>query len=130
MAQRENIIADLQYLVEQYSRLVDLLMEKENNDGVSRLSYSDMAKHLGITKTAVSTKLNKFLNFGLIEKAGIAGYRVIHKDFMNTSLARIFDLLKIIDESPNLSYKQQAEKMGVTVKEIQNIYGYLVYLLN
>ncbi|MFE5321843.1 winged helix-turn-helix transcriptional regulator [Paenibacillus sp. NPDC056579] len=129
MIERERIEANIQYLVTQYKGLVVLLLAKKNNDGVSRISQSDMAAHLGISQTAVSKRLKKFIDFGLIEKVGIAGYRVIHADFMKTPLGKMFDLLKIIDQRPNLSYKQQADELGVTVKEVEIIYGYLVYLL-
>ncbi|TDF99440.1 helix-turn-helix domain-containing protein [Paenibacillus piri] len=130
MIERENVEANLHYLVAQYSGLVELLLAKKGNDGISRLSKSDMAAHLGISQTAISKRLKKFIHFGLIEKSGIAGYRVIHTDFMETPLGRVFDLLTIIEATPNLSYEQQAKELGVSVHEIEMIYGYLVYLLN
>ncbi|CAG7610371.1 hypothetical protein PAESOLCIP111_01232 [Paenibacillus solanacearum] len=129
MQEREKIQAELQYVVKLYSDLVELLLAKMNHDGVSRISHADMARHVGLPKKDFSMMLQKYINFGLIEKTGFAAYRVIHTDMMKTSLAAIFDLLDTIDSHPGLSYQQQAKELGVTEKELGNIYGSLVYLL-
>lgn len=129
MIATENITDRLNEISGQARELIVLLEERRNPDGTSSISLKEAAAALRVTRPLAKQRLGRLIDFGVIEKAGFNSYRVIHTDLDRTPLGTVSELVRVISDMPNATYKEQAAALGITVKELETSYGLLVYLL-
>ncbi|TMV46588.1 hypothetical protein FE783_25070 [Paenibacillus mesophilus] len=129
MIATENISGKLNQFAEQAQDLIFLLRAKQNQDGISTLSVKEMATVLHTSVDAAKGRIDKLIGLGLVEKIGSNSYKMIHSDLERTSYGAVTKLAAILSDMPNATYKEQAEAMGITQKELEMVYGLLVYLL-
>lgn len=117
------------HLLQQYRTLIYILVEKQNNDGISPVTVTELSRVLRLSYADISLRMKKCMELGLIEAADPSGYHVIHSDLTNTPIGQMSQLLQLIQQMPDSSFKQQAEQLGFTLEELEAVYGYFIYLL-
>lgn len=125
----ENIAGKLNEFAEQAHDLIFLLRAKQNAEGISSLSAKEMAAVLNASIPAAKERIEKLIGLGLVEKTGFNSYKVIHSDLDRTHYGVVTGLTRVLSDMPNASYKEQAEALGISQKELEIVYGLLVYLI-
>ncbi|OPA81074.1 hypothetical protein BVG16_01665 [Paenibacillus selenitireducens] len=116
-------------LLQQYRTLIYILLEKRNEAGISHVTVTELSKVLRLSHADISSQMQKCIDLGLIEVADPSGFHVIHADLTNSPIGHMSQLLKVIQQLPDSSFEQQAEQLGFTLKELEAVYGYFIYLL-
>lgn len=122
------IQSNISSLVKQYRDIYEWLLSKQDENGVSKTAPTDIASNLGLSETTVLKRIRKLTELGLIERIDNTGYSILFADFTFTPLSRIEDLLSVIEAMPHLSYSEQAEKLEISMQELEAIYGYMAYI--
>ena len=122
----------LKYLIESYKSVIDILLEHRNNEGISWISQTQIAKYLRISQTNVSKKLNTLIKFGAVERVGIKGaYQVKDTNIIDkTPLGFMLKLSLLLQDHPEviMDYTKQAEMLEASYHDIQVAWGYLIYI--
>lgn len=129
MIAKENITGKLERFAEQVHDLLYLLETRRNAEGVSTLGAKEMAKVLNIPVPAAKARVDKLIDLGIVEKMGSASYKIVQPDLERTPYGTVTRLARILVDMPNATYKEQAEAMGISQKELEVVYGLLVYLI-
>ncbi len=119
-----------QAVIDSYKEFWAFLHAKQGVDGISIFTLKEAAIALGISPSGVSKKLKRLLTLKAIGKIASGSYRIIgnENDLFRpfTTMAMIFMLLR---EEPEIfqHYEIQAQKLNVSLKEIQIAWGYSHY---
>lgn len=114
----------------QYMALLDLLYATCNQQGLGKLSPSELASKLNISQAMVHKKIRNLIHFGILEMLEQKdSYRMTKINLRETPLGQTYELLELINQQPQLSYEEQAQKLGIARSELESIYGSLIYLL-
>ncbi|NMM52929.1 winged helix-turn-helix transcriptional regulator [Paenibacillus aquistagni] len=129
----EKQIQNTNYLVESYAQVINLLLEHKDNEGISRISQSEIARKLGVSQSAIAKRFSNLIKFGAIKKSGYKNaYTVIYVDLFNFSpLGLLFKLIILLDKNPEIinDYYKQAELLNVSYHDIQIARGYLSFVV-
>lgn len=117
--------------INSYQKLVNVLLENKNVDGVCRISQSELAQKLEISPTSISVKLRRLQKVdNCIEKVGCGGaYIVNYSNLLEKGpFNKVITFYDEVTQNPEimvLSYKEQAEYLQFTLYEVQMVWGYL-----
>lgn len=129
----EKQIQNINYLVESYSQVINLLLEHKDNEGISRISQSEIARKLGVSQSAIAKRFSNLIKFGAIKKNGYKNaYTVIYADLYNYSpLGLLFKLIILLDKNPEIinDFYKQAELLNVSYHDIQIARGYWSFVI-
>ncbi len=125
-------LENLKYLIESYQKVIDLLLEYRDKEGISRIPQTKMAEVLQVSQSNVSKKLRTLIRFGAVERIGHAGAYCV-KDtnvIEKTPIGFALKLILILQKHPEviMDYTKQAEIMGVSYHDIQVAWGHLIYI--
>lgn len=126
---KEWVSQTIQTLTEQSEELLFLLKAKQGEDGIIKLSLKELAAALKASVPAASERLERLIDFGLIQRIDSRSYTLVHTNLAQTPMAKIEELMQVVADMPNSSYSQQAEALGISVEELEIVYGFLVLLL-
>jgi hypothetical protein len=117
--------------IQGYRRLLKLIELKSSVDGVCSLPHKVMANFLDATPEDVQKWLKKLLEFGIIEKvAPDYTYKIIDSELEHSPLDYVADLLNLLKENPELSFFLQAKALGITVQELELLFGLIIQIMN
>jgi DNA-binding transcriptional regulator YhcF (GntR family) len=109
-----------------YQSIVDVILEKKNEEGVSAVSQKFIANKLNCSQTLISQKLKILEQYGFIQKIKPGQYKVIQTDIKKGSqFSLAVKLLGLISEHIELvpDYKKQSELLNVDLRKIQRAWG-------
>lgn len=107
--------------------LILLLKDYEDTSKIARISQTLISQKLHISQTNVSYRLRRLIKHGAIEKCKPGQYRVLNDNIHCTPYALVFKLMILLEEKPEeyQNYKFQSESLNVSIKEIQQAWGFL-----
>lgn len=129
MIQGHTSVLNWSDLLQQYRTLIYIILEKKNDAGVSTVTVTELSKVLRLSPADISSRIKKCIDFGMLEAAEPTGFRVLEADLQYTPIGYMAQLLKVIQQFPESSFEQQADAMRISVKELESVYGYFLYLL-
>lgn len=113
--------------IENYQRLIKLIKLKTIEDERCTLPHKVMANFLDVTSDEITRWLDQLIQFKIIEKVGPgSAYRVVNLAEEPTFLDKMAQLLVLIKEEPYLSFQQQAEALGISMKELEGLFGFYI----
>lgn len=122
-----DIVRVTLHRIENYQRLVKLIRLKTIEEDRCTLPPKVMANFLDVASDDMARWLDKLLQLGIIEKLGPGNvYRVVNPTEEKNKLDKIAELLVLIEEQPQLSFEQQAELLGVTIQELEGLFGFFI----
>lgn len=125
----------LRMLFEKYQKIMDILIDNKDNDGLIRISQKDIAKKLEISQALVSKCMTRLERSDkCIEKITPGVYKVNHTDLIKYGpVGKIISYCKsAIDnkELMHMSLKEQSNLLGISIDEIKMILGYVYFINN
>lgn len=130
MIRIHNIEEKLGQFAERVRMLIGLLKSKQNKEGVSSIGTREIAKGLHVTSEEARELLDNLIRLGLVEKTGFNTYRVVHEDLERTPFGVVTGLARILSALPNASYQEQAQVLGIPQKQLELVYGQLLYYIS
>lgn len=129
----EKLKANLEYLMDAYMSVMEILENCKDEHGVSHISQSEIARRLGVSQTAIAKRFKNLIRFGAVKKIGYKNaYMLINKDILNnTPLGLLAKLMIIFEKAPDIrnDYYKQAELMKVSYRDVQVAWGYLTFVI-
>ncbi|WP_152394439.1 hypothetical protein [Paenibacillus guangzhouensis] len=116
-------------LLQQYRTLIYILLEKKNEAHISTVTVTELSKVLRLSHADIASRIKKCIGFGILEAVEPTGFRVLQSDLTYTPIGYMAQLLQVIKQLPESSFEQQADAMQISVKELESVYGYFLYLL-
>ena len=129
MIQGQTSVLNWGDLLQQYRTLIYIILEKKNESDVSHVTVTELSKVLRLSPADISSRIKKCISFGILEAAEPTGFRVLQTDLQCTPFGYMAQLLKVIQQLPESSFEQQAEALRISVKDLEAVYGYFLYLL-
>ncbi|MBP1990339.1 hypothetical protein [Paenibacillus eucommiae] len=123
-----NVLRESIQLIHNCQELVRVISLKSDNERICKLSVKVLANLLDAEQSDIIRWKKKLLDFGLIEQEGMY-VRVVISDVSESPLGITNDLLMLIAEEPQLSFRQQAESLGLEQKQLEVVYGYLISVI-
>lgn len=120
--------------IQNYHRLIKLIELKSIEDGVCSLSHKVMANFMDTTQEHIKKWLDKLLEFGIVKQVdGQSGtnhtYKIINSEFEYSPLDHVLDLLNLLKASPELSFFLQAKSLGISIQELELLFGLLIQIM-
>jgi hypothetical protein len=116
--------------IDNYQRVIKLIRLKSIEDGACSIPHKVMANFLDVTQADIHKWIGRLIEFGIIEQMGSSNtYKMIHTDMEYSSLDQVMDLLKLLKETPNLSFFLQAKTLGISIKELELLFGFLIEIM-
>lgn len=110
-------------------QIIDVIAAKSDTSGVARLSQYYIADIVGTTQPRVSNHIKRLIKHGFIKQEGRGAYAVLKQDVsQNGATSSVGKYLYGVSEDGsiiNLTLKEQAERTGLTVEQIQMAQGYI-----
>lgn len=119
----------VQSLIALSQELISFLETKQGEDGTIRITLKDLAAELKTSVPSATERLERLIDFGLVRRIDSRSYQMVHTNLAQTPLTKIEELMQVVSDVPSSSYKQQAEALGISVEELEIVYGYFVLLL-
>lgn len=128
----EKLISGIDEIINKHLLLLKIFEEVKDKNGLSNISQKEVAELMDISPSLVSKKLKLLIKYGAIEKVKSGQYKVIDKNKVQNIRLDILRVLKLATEKPDLfnRYKQQAEELKMDFKDIQRIWGYILFFIN
>jgi len=122
-------LSGIKDLYELHSKLIQLLEEHKQEDGICHVSQTVLAKHFNCSYTLVGKRLERLRMFDdCVEQVKPGQYVVRQKDMMQYGLfAHIVKYLLVWKQSPefrSMNQLEQATAMGIPIHKLQVILGY------
>lgn len=110
-----------------YKAVVDVLMNKQNTDSLSRVSQMEIAKELDVSQTNVSHRLKVLEKFNIIKKIQPGMYQVMDKDMKDSPFILMIKILRLYHEKPELinKYKLLSEELKVPEDKVRIALGFI-----
>ncbi|SHK57926.1 hypothetical protein [Alicyclobacillus tolerans] len=110
-------------------KIIDVMAAKSDADGFARLSQYYIAEIVGTNQPMVSNHIKRLIKHGFIRQEGRGAYTVLKRDvWQNGATTSVVKYLHSVNEDGsiiNLTLKEQAERTGLTVEQIQVAQGYI-----
>lgn len=110
-------------------QILDVIAAKSNTNGIECLSQYYIAEIVGITQTMVSKHIRRLIKHGFIRQEGRGMYAVLKRDvWQDGATASVVRYVYRVNEDASimtLPLKEQAERTGLTVQQIQMAQGYI-----
>lgn len=109
--------------------LLEYLLENQDADGVSRLTVEQMATVFNRSPATIKSTLKRLQEIDEVISVTPSGIRVNHTDlFQYGQFNRVFRLMTALVADLELytfPYKEQSERLEMTVRELQIAYGFI-----
>lgn len=124
-----DIVQMTMHRIDNYQRLIKLIKLKTIEEDRCTLPHKVMANFLDVASDEITRWLDRLIQFGMIEKLGPGSvYRVVNPAEEVNKLDRMAELLVLIKEQPDLSFEQQAGTLGITMQELEALFGFFIQI--
>ncbi|WP_028551089.1 hypothetical protein [Paenibacillus sp. UNC451MF] len=125
-----SVIDEALFRIESYKKLAALLQSTKNNEGICSLSVKVLSNFLDSSHEEVTSSLLKLTDFGIIKSnRSLNEFKVLQTDLEQSPIGLTESLLQLLIDKPECSFQQQANELQVSLKELEIIYGYFVFIL-
>ncbi|MDQ0414987.1 hypothetical protein [Mesobacillus stamsii] len=125
----ETPLERIKATIDGYKRLLAIIEQHADSEGVCKLSKMKISLQYGISYTGTLKKLGCLEKHNLIIKTE-GGFKRTGKDVLeDTPFSLLLKLLLLVIEKPEIysSFKQQAEILNVSFDDVRSAWGFYGY---
>ncbi|MCK6258186.1 hypothetical protein LCY76_16550 [Fictibacillus sp. KIGAM418] len=122
----------LQKFVLQHYEILKIIKKREGSNGIASISVPEIARILMVSQTQATKYISRLKENGYVEKVDRGMYRVLKFEspelpVFNHIFQVVADIINRQPEEPE-PLKVQANRLSLSVKELQTALGYISYL--
>lgn len=113
----------------QYRKLMRILSDHQDSDGICRMTKKSIAYHFGLSYTATLKKLDFLKQYGMLISVN-DGLSLTGKDVTEATPFVLYpQIIKLVTEQPAVihNYNEQAKLLNASFGDIQTTWGFISY---